>query len=162
MTIPVVINLTPALATRTFLRLETPMPDYRATRLRNTREAGAYQFSAKDDEEAREVLRLGENLAWSGGADVVETDVADEVLALGRRKEDGTWEAVDDEIALPGERPYGRAARNFVEHVARLGEEGAYDDAIETLEEVIAEARRLCGIDDGAAAAEGRGELRRE
>ncbi|MFZ1107079.1 MAG: hypothetical protein WAN43_01850 [Rhodomicrobium sp.] len=138
------------------------MPDYRATRLRNTREAETYQFSAKNDEEALEVLRLGENLAWSGDADVVEPDVTDEVLALDRRKDEETWEIVDDEIELPSERPYGRASRSFVEHVARLGEEGAYDDAVETLEEVIAMARRLCGIDDGAAAAEGRGELRRE
>jgi len=138
------------------------MPDYRATRLRNKRGAGAYHFTAKNDEEALEVLRLGENLAWSGDADVVEPDVTDEVLALDRRKDQETWEVVDDEIELPGERPYGRASRNFVEHVARLGEEGAYDDAIATLEEVIAEARRPCGIDGGAAAAEGRGELRRE
>ncbi|MFZ1107845.1 MAG: hypothetical protein WAN43_05820 [Rhodomicrobium sp.] len=138
------------------------MPDYRATRLRNTREAETYHFAAKNDEEAREILRLGENLAWSGDADVVEPDVTDEVLALDRRKDEETWEAVDDEIELPGERPYGRASRSFVEHVARFGEEGACDDAVETLEEVIAEARRLCGIDDGAAAAEGRGELRQE
>jgi len=138
------------------------MPDYRATRFRNTREAGAYNFSAKDDEEARDALRLGDTLAWSGGADIVEPDVTDEVLALDRRKDDGSWEVVADEIELPSERPYGRASRNFVDYVARLGEEGAYDDAIATLEEVIAEARRLCGIDDGAAAAQGRGEPRRE
>ena len=152
----------PALKTRAFSYLETPMPSYRATRLRNTREADAYHFSAKSDEEAREVLRIGDNLTWSGGADIVEPDVTDEVLALDRRKDDGDWEVVDDEIELPSERPYGRASRNFVDYVARLGEEGAYDNAIETLEEVIAEARRLCGIDDGAAAARGRGEPRRE
>jgi hypothetical protein len=134
------------------------MPDYRATRFRNAREARAYHFGAKDDEEAREILRLGDALAWSGDADVVEPDVRDEVLALDRRKDDGIWEVVDDEIELPGERPYGRASQDFVDTVARLGEEGAYDDAIEALEEVIAEARRLCGIDDGAAAAQGRGE----
>jgi hypothetical protein len=138
------------------------MPSYRATRLRNTREAVTYRFSAKDNEEAREVLRDGDDLPWSGDADIVDPDVTDEVLALDRRKDDGDWEVVDDEIELPSERPYGRASRNFVDRVARLGEEGAYDDAIETLEEVIAEARRLCGIDDAAAAARGRGEHRLE
>jgi hypothetical protein len=142
----------------TFLLLETPMPDYRATRFRNTREADTYHFSAKDDEEARDALRLGDTLAWSGDADIVEPDARDEVLALDRRKGDGNWEVVADEIELPSERPYGRASRNFVEYVARLGEEGAYDDAIATLEEVIADARRLCGIDDGAVAARARGE----
>jgi hypothetical protein len=131
------------------------MPDYRATRLRNTREADAYHFSAKDDEEAREVVR-------GGDADIVEPDVRDEVLALDRRKDGGDWEVIDDEIELPGERPYGQPSRNFVDRVARLGEEGAYDNAIETLDEIIAEARRLCGIDDGAAEAQGRAEPSRE
>ena len=146
----------------TSLRLETPMLGYRATRFRNAREASAYHFSARDDEEAREVLRLGDALAWSGDADIVEPDVRDEVLALDRRKDDGSWDVVADEIELSSEKPYGRASRDFVAYVACLGEEGAYDDAIATLEAVISEARRLCGIDDGAAAAQGRGEPPRE
>lgn len=120
------------------------MPDYRATRFLNTREAGTYDFTAENDDAAREILLSGDNLGWSGDADLVEPDVRDEVLALDRRNGDGSYETVHDEIELPGEMPYGRPSRDFVARVAALGEEGAYDDAIETLEQLIEEARALC------------------
>jgi len=122
------------------------MPEYRATRFLNTREADTYHFKAEDDEAARAVLLSGDNLAWSGDADLIDCDVTDEVLALDRRLSDGSYATVDEEIELPGEKPYGQPSRDFAGRVARLGEEGAYDDAIETLERIIEEARHLCGI----------------
>ncbi len=122
------------------------MPEYRATRFLNTREADTYRFTAETDQAARETLLLGGNLDWSGDADLIDCDVPDEVLALDRRKEDGSYETVEDEIELPGQMPYGQPSRQFVLAVAALGEEGAYDDAIETLEKLIEEARALCNI----------------
>ncbi len=121
------------------------MPEYRATRFINTREAATYHFNAEDDAEARETLLSDDNLDWSGDADLVDCDVPDEVLALDRRKDDGIYETFDDEIELSGQMPYGGPSRNFVRNVAALGEEGAYDDAIETLDKLIAGARALCG-----------------
>ncbi len=121
------------------------MPDYRATRFINTREATTYDFTAASDEEALEILRSGGNLEWSSDADLVDCDVSDETLALDRRQDDGSYEAVEDEIELPGQMPYGQPSRQFVLNVAALAEEGAYDDAIETLERLIEHARALCG-----------------
>ncbi len=121
------------------------MPDYRATRFVNTREADTYDFAAENDEAAREILLSGDNLAWSGDADVVDCDFPDEVLALDRRMDDGSYETVDDEIELPGQKPYGAPARDFAWRVAKLAEEGAYNDAVETLARLIEEARGLCG-----------------
>ncbi len=129
------------------------MPDYRATRFINTREADTYDFTAENDQAARETLLLGDNLEWSGDADLVDCDVPDEVLALDRRNEDGSYETVEDEIELPGERPYGQPSRDFVLKAAALGEEGAYDDAIETLEKLIDEARALCNLSQPVAPA---------
>jgi hypothetical protein len=121
------------------------MTEYRATRFVNTREATTYDFTAASDEEALEILRSGDDLEWSGDADLVDCDVPDETLALDRRKDGGGYEAVQDEIELPGQMPYGQPSRQFVLNVAALGEEGAYDDAIETLERLIEQARTLCG-----------------
>lgn len=42
--------------------------------------------------------------------------------------------------------PYALASRQFVLNVAALAEEGAYGDAVETLERLTREARTLCGI----------------
>ncbi len=126
------------------------MPEYRATRFINTREADTYRFTAENDQAARETLLLGGNLDWSGDADLVDCDVPDEVLALDRRNENGSYETVEDEIELPGQMPYGQPSRKFVLNVAALGEEGAYDDAIETLEKLIEEARALCNISRSA------------
>lgn len=122
------------------------MPNYRATRFINTREADTYHFTAANDEEALKVLLSGDDIEWSGDADIIGPDVIDEVLALDRRKEDGRYETVDDEIELPGMLPYGQPSRAFVLNVAALGEEGAYDDAIETLERIIEQARALCSM----------------
>jgi hypothetical protein len=123
------------------------MPEYRATRFISTREANTYDFIAENDEEALEALRLGDNLRWSDDADLVESDTPDEVLALDRRKDDGSYETIDDEIELPGHMPYGGPSREFVRNVAKFGGEGAYHDAIETLDKLIREARALCGFD---------------
>ncbi|MGA9765737.1 MAG: hypothetical protein WA384_05910 [Rhodomicrobium sp.] len=122
------------------------MPEYRATRFINTREADTYDFTAESDQAARETLLLADNLDWSGDADLVDCDVADEVLALDRRNEDGSYETVEDEIELPAQMPYGVAAKTFVRKVADLAEEGAYDDATQTLIWLIEEAQALCGI----------------
>ncbi len=122
------------------------MPEYCATRFINTREADTYDFTAESDQAARETLLLADNLDWSGDADLVDCDVADEVLALDRRNEDGSYETVEDEIELPAQMPYGVAAKTFVRKVADLAEEGAYDDATQTLIWLIEEAQALCGI----------------
>ncbi len=122
------------------------MPDYRATRFLNTREADTCHFTAPDDDAARQMLLTGQIPEWSGDADIIEPDVADEILALDRRKDDGTYETVEDEIELPGQMPYGQPSRDFVLNAAALGEEGAYSDAIETLERLIEQARALCGM----------------
>jgi hypothetical protein len=129
------------------------MPDYRATRFINTREADTYDFTAENDDDARQILLSGGNLAWSGDADFVDPDVKDEILALDRRKDDGSYETVDDEIELPGEMPYGQPSRDFVTRVAALGEEGAYDDPVQTLIWLIGEALELCGTAIPAALA---------
>ncbi len=120
------------------------MPEYRATRFINTREADTYDFSAANDQEALETLLSRDNLARSGDADLIECDVPDAILALDRRKNDGSYETVAEEIELPGHRPYAQPSRDFVWKTAKLGEEGAYSDAIETLQALIEEARALC------------------
>ncbi len=127
------------------------MPEYRATRFINTREADTYRFIAESDQAALETLLPGGNIEWSGDADLIECDVPDEVLALDRRNEDGSYETVEDEIELPGQMPYGQSSRQFVLNVAALGEEGAYDDAIETLQRLIEEARALCNLSQPVA-----------
>jgi hypothetical protein len=121
------------------------MPGYRATRYMNTREADTCHFTASSDEAARSMLLSGNHPEWSGDADLIDCDAPDEVLALDRRKEDGAYETVADEIQLPGMMPYGQLSREFVVSVAALGEEGAYDNAIDTLEALIEKARALCG-----------------
>ena len=50
-----------------------------------------------------------------------------------------------DVLSLKNQMPYSSPARDFAAKVAALGSEGAYDDAIETLDAVIAEACALCG-----------------
>ncbi|MGB7914444.1 MAG: hypothetical protein WCF79_03975 [Rhodomicrobium sp.] len=56
-----------------------------------------------------------------------------------------------DEHCLKNQMPYSFEARDFAAKVAALGEEGAYTDAIETLDAVIAEVRALCGLDSVTA-----------
>ena len=76
----------------------------------------------------------------------IEPDVYDEIRGLDRL-EDGAFVMLVDEHRLKNQMPYSFEARDFAAKVAALGEEGAYDDAIETLDAVIAEARALCGIE---------------
>ncbi len=89
------------------------MPEYRATRFINTREADTYRFTAENDRAAKEMLLSGSVLDWSGDADLVDCDVSDEVLALDRHKEDGSYEVIEDQIELPGEMPYGQPSANL-------------------------------------------------
>ena len=119
------------------------MPDYRATRFINTREADTCHFTAASDEAARELLLSGNIPEWSGDADLIECDLPDEVLSLDRSTGNGAYETVDDEIPLPGMMPYGQLSRDFVLSVAALGEEGAYDNAIDTLEALIEKPARF-------------------
>jgi hypothetical protein len=121
------------------------MPEYRATRYVNTREADTCHFVADNDEAARAMLLCGDHPDWSGDADLVDCDAPDEVLALDRRNGDGSYETVAEEIELPGMLPYAQPSREFVLSVAVLGEEGAYDNAIDALEALIEKARALCG-----------------
>jgi hypothetical protein len=125
------------------------MPRYRIVRMQNERSATKFEFDAADDEEAFRLLHdeteLDALLDSSGDSDAIEPDVYDEIRGLDRL-EDGAFVMLVDEHALKNQMPYSFEARDFAAKVAALGEEGAYDDAIETLEALIAEARALCGI----------------
>ena len=129
------------------------MPEYRATRFVNTREADTCHFTAESDEAARKMLLAGNHPDWSGDADLIDCDFPDEVIALERRCADGSYETIEEEILSDDSMPYGQAARDFVLLVASLGEEGAYDDAIETLDRLIESARTLCGRDSATPVA---------
>ena len=134
------------------------MPEYRATRFVNTREADTCHFTADDDQAARAMLLAGDHPDWSGDADLVDCDFPDEVFALDRRCADGSYKTVEEEILSASCLPYGGGARDFVLLVAALGEEGAYDDAIETLDQLIASARTLCGREPVTAITPGKDE----
>ena len=131
------------------------MPRYRITRMLNERSAMKFDFDAADDEEALSLLhdetsldgRLESScLESSGDADAIDLDALDETRGLDKF-EDGALLMLVDELRLKSQMPYSAAARDFAAKVAALGEEGAWDDAIETLEALIAEARALCGIE---------------
>lgn len=121
------------------------MPEYRATRFINTREADTCHFTAASDEEARERLLSGNIPEWSGDADLIDCDLPDEVLALDRKQEDGSYEAAGEEIELPGMMPYGQPSRDFTSKIAALAGTDAYNDPLQTLIWLIEEANQLCG-----------------
>jgi hypothetical protein len=125
------------------------MPRYRITRILNERAATPYDFDAADDEEALRLLHtetsLGTFFDNPGDPEYVDPDAIDETRGLDRL-DDGAFVMLVDEIRLKSEMPYSGEARDFAARVAALGEEGAYNDAIETLESIIAEARNLCGL----------------
>ena len=129
------------------------MPRYRIVRMQNERSATRFEFDAADDEEAFRLLHdeteLDARLDSSGDSDAFEPDVFDETRGLDRL-EDGAFVILVEEHALKNQMPYSIEARDFAAKVAALGEEGAYDDAIETLDALIAEARSLCGLDPPA------------
>lgn len=129
------------------------MPRYRITRMLNERAATTYDFDAADDDEALRLLHdetcLDAALESSGDADVIDPDALDETRGLDKFK-DGAWLMLVDELSLKSQTPYSTPSRAFAAKVAGLGEEGAYDDAIETLDALIAEARLLCGLDPPA------------
>jgi len=129
------------------------MPRYRIVRMQNERSATRFEFDADDDEEAFRLLHdeteLDARLDSSGDPDAFEPDVFDETRGLDRL-EDGAFVILVDEHGLKNQMPYSWEARDFTAKVAALGEEGAYDDAIETLDALIAEARSLCGLDPPA------------
>jgi len=124
------------------------MPRYRITRMLNERSAMKYDFDAADDEEAFRILHnetcLDTLLEGSDEADTVDPDALDETRGLDRL-DDGAFVMLVDEHCLKSQMPYSSPARDFAAKVAALGEEGAYNDAVETLDAVITEARALCG-----------------
>jgi hypothetical protein len=117
--------------------------------MQNERSATKFEFDAAGDEEAFRLLQdetcLDARLDSSGDADAIEPDVYDEIRGLDRL-EDGAFVILVEEHCLKNQMPYSIEARDFAAKVAALGEEGAYDDAIETLDSLITEARALCGI----------------
>ena len=129
------------------------MPRYRIVRMQNERSATKFEFDAAGDEEAFRLLHdetcLDALLESSGDADIIEPEVYDEIRGLDRL-EDGAFVILVEEHGLKNQMPYSWEARDFAAKVAALGEEGAYDDAIETLDALIAEARSLCGLDPPA------------
>ena len=126
------------------------MPRYRITRMLNERSATTFDFDAPDDAEALRLLHdetcLDTQFDPSGDAGIIDPDTPDETRSLDRF-EDGALLMLVDEIHLKGQMPYSAASREFAAQVAELGEEAAYDDAIETLDALIAKARALCGIE---------------
>jgi len=126
------------------------MPRYRIVRMQNERSATKFEFDAAGDEEAFRLLQdetcLDALLESSSEPDSIEPDVYDEIRGLDRL-EDGAFVILVEEHGLKNQMPYSIEAREFAAKVAALGEEGAYTDAIEALDAVIAEARALCGLD---------------
>ena len=126
------------------------MPRYRITRSMNERSATTFDFDAADDEEALRLLHdetcLDARLERSDDAGIVDLDILDETRSLDKH-EDGALLMLVDELCVESQMPYSAPSREFTAKVASLGEEGAYDDAIETLDALIAEARALCGIE---------------
>ena len=127
------------------------MPRYRITRTMNERSARAFDFDAADDAEALRLLHdetgLDARLENSGVADIIDPDALDEIRCLDKF-EDGALLILVDELRLKSQMPYSAPSRQFAIKVAELGEEGAYHDAIQTLDALIAEARALCGPPD--------------
>jgi len=111
----------------------------------NERSAMKYDFDAADDAEALRLLHdetcLDARLESSGDADIIDPDaLLDETRGLDKF-EDGALLILVDVLRLKSQMPYSAPSRQFALKVAELGEEGAYDDAIETLDALIAEAR---------------------
>jgi hypothetical protein len=121
------------------------MPRYRAHRFINERSATHFDFEAENDETARNILLGGADLAWSPDADAIDPGVTDEVHGLDRICEDGSFLMIEEEIPLPGEKPYSREARNFTAKVAALPLDAHPLQDVTTLHELILEARTLCG-----------------
>ena len=134
--------------------MEDTMPKYRATRFINRREAEHCRFDAVSDDQAKEILTTlneASEIEWESCEDS-DCDPAayDETLMLEKWSGDWSdatagWAAVAEEILLPSQMPYSGHAIVFVNKVAALRKEGAYHDAIETLEALIREANKLCG-----------------
>jgi hypothetical protein len=96
------------------------MPEYRATRLINTREADIYDFPAANDEEALKLLLSASNIEWNGDADLVDCDCPDEVLALDRRNSDGTYDSRRELTEALAASPQRSRLKTFVsEQIAR-------------------------------------------
>ena len=119
------------------------MPEYVATLAQNERHYSKFEFVAADDEKALAYLRQCQEagcIPWEPDTETGESDALDPILMLNHCTGRGAQrEGVADEMRLPGFVYYGDLKR-FAERVAALTKEGAYDDAIETLDDVIREA----------------------
>ena len=119
------------------------MPEYVATLARNERHYSQLEFEARDDGTALAYLRQcyrRQIIPWEPDTETGDADALDPILMLNHCTGRGAQrEGVADEMRLPGFVYYGDLKR-FAERVAALAKEGAYDDAIETLDDVIREA----------------------
>jgi hypothetical protein len=128
------------------------MPQYVATKAENERHYSKFEFVAADDEKAlaylRQCLEAG-CIPWEPDTETGDSDALDPVLMLDRCTGRGAQrEGVADEIRLPGILYYTDLKR-FAEGVAALAKDGAYDGAIDTLDDII---RQACDLLAGEAA----------
>ncbi len=127
---------------------ERHIPDYVATLASNQRAYQTWEFQAANDDEARRFLWEREKagaIPWDSDGDIADADVLEPIMWLDRRIAGSRQrEDVEDEIHFPGVLYYQDAAA-FVKKVAALSEDGAYENAIETLDRLILEASTLLG-----------------
>ena len=141
---------------------EAALPLYRAIRSSNRRESEQMEFRAENDEEAvRQILAREEagDTDWDSvedGNDIA--DAPDATFTIERNTRAGDWRSgsgwavVAKDIRVAVDMPYTDDARAFAQKVAAIprpiGRVLAIGDV--TLDELIAEARRICGLDADA------------
>ena len=121
---------------------------YTAELFRNTREVVYHDFDAKDDAAARKyIISHTEScdIDWIDREDSdADCDTGDRTISLYRG--DPTWNnAIEEGITLKSEMPYSMDAREFVRRVAKTGLGFTQHEAAITLQNLIHEARKLCG-----------------
>ena len=129
--------------------VEAKRPQYMALRSSNRRETEYMLFRADSDETAvQEILEreAAGDTDWNGVEDDNGIADAPDVEISVRRREDGKWRAIASGVRVAEDRPYTDDARALARELAALAKEGAYDDAVEKLDEMIRKARRICGL----------------
>lgn len=123
------------------------MPKYRATRFSNSRSVETAEFIAVDDETAKAYL-TGDlaihELNWNYEAD--SECEPDTVLDLDRYT-NASWDVVTEGIVLNEHMPYSWDAIEFVKKVAALRDDADDEDDLKAIQQLILEARQLCGQD---------------
>jgi len=130
------------------------MPEYTADRWFATRAAYRVKFEAEDDEAAKAHLATidwtvdGEYLS---SANLDDEDIDDDAL-ISLQREDEHDDYIFDNEPVTEARPYGWDAKQFAQNVAAMtrygdgpGFHGTGADAIDTLNRLIQEARKICG-----------------